>query len=356
MKYALTSAVVGAIALLFLHALATRFDWLDQPDARKVHRSAVPAVGGLAWMVAFALGMAASGLLSQQPWLMLGIGIICILGAVDDRIPLPSLLRLLVQSLAVVIAFWDGALLANFGELFWPGHVVHAAGLAWPLTVFACVGVINATNMIDGMDGLLGMILLCTLCLLLILFYQEGQLSLALICGLAVAALIPFLCFNVRTPWLTQAKVFFGDAGSMSSGLLIAWLFVNASQAPVHTFAPASALFWLAIPLVDTVSLMLRRVQKGNSPFRPDQQHIHHLLQRVGFSVSQTLGLILLAVILLQAVGALFHVMNIPAAIQLLIFLTAAVGYHTWVMNAIKRQRWLGRKLNPLLAPGLERT
>ena len=354
MKYALFAAICGAITLLALRAIAIRFGWLDLPDARKVHRSAVPAVGGLAWMFAFALGMAASGLLMQLPWLMLGIAIICILGAVDDRIPLPSVLRLLVQAFAVLVAFWHSAPLESFGELFWPGQHIHAASLTWPLTVFACVGVINATNMIDGMDGLLGLILLLILCLLLIFFHRAGQANMALICGLAVAALIPFLCLNVRTPWLSEAKVFFGDAGSMSSGLLIAWLLVNASQAPLHTFAPVSALFWLAVPLVDTVSLMLRRVQKGSSPFKPDQQHLHHLLQRVGFSVPQSLGLILFAVILLQGVGALFHALNVPASIQLLVFLAAAIGYHLWVMNAIKRERWLGRKLTHLMARSLD--
>ena len=354
MKYALFATICGAIALLALRTFAIRFGWLDQPDARKVHRAAVPAVGGLAWMFAFVLGMGASGLLTQLPWLMLGILIICILGAVDDRVPLPSVLRLLVQAFAVLVAFWQSVPLANFGELFWPGHTLQAASLTWPLTVFACVGVVNATNMIDGMDGLLGLILLLTLCLLLIFFHHLGQSNMALLCGIAVAALIPFLCVNVRTPWLSEAKVFFGDAGSMSSGLLIAWLLVNASQAPLHTFLPVSALFWLAVPLVDTVSLMLRRVQKGNSPFKPDQQHLHHLLQRVGFSVSQTLGLILFAVILLHGVGTLFHALNVPASVQLLVFLAAAICYHLWVMTAIKHERWLGRKLNPLMASGSE--
>ncbi len=354
MKYALFAAICGAIALLALRAFAIRFDLLDKPDARKVHRAAVPAVGGLAWMIAFALGMGISGLLTQQPWLMLGLAMICILGAIDDRIPLPSVLRLLVQALAVLIAFWHSAPLANLGELFWPGHTLQADSLTWPLTVFACVGVINATNMIDGMDGLLGLILLPTLGILLVFFHHLGQSNMALTCGLAVAALIPFLCVNVRTPWLSEAKVFFGDAGSMSSGLLIAWLLVNGSQAPLHTFLPVSALFWLAVPLVDTVSLMLRRLQKGNSPFKPDQQHLHHLLQRVGFSVTQTLGLILLAVITLHCVGALFHALNVPASVQLLVFLASAICYHLWVMNAIKHERWLGRKLSPLMAIGPE--
>ncbi len=351
MKYAIFTAIFGVIALLALRALAIRYEWLDQPDARKAHCSAVPAVGGLAWILAFFAGMALSGLLFQLPWLMLGVGIICILGAVDDRIPLPSVLRLLVQALAVVIAFWHSAPLENFGELFWPGQVVHVAYLAWPITVFASVGVINATNMIDGMDGLLGLILLLTLSLLLAFFQSFGQTNMAFLCGLAVAALIPFLCLNVRTPWLREAKVFFGDAGSMSTGLLIAWLLVNASQSPLHTFAPASALFWLAVPLIDTVSLMLRRLQSGNSPFKPDQQHLHHLLQRVGFSVSQTLALILFLVILLHCLGAAFHVFDVPASAQLLIFLVTAVTYHLWIMHAIKREQLFGRKLMPLLAP-----
>ena len=356
MKYALFAAIFGAIVLLALRALAVRFEWLDQPDARKAHLSAVPAVGGLAWMFAFGVGMALAGLLAQDPWLMLGLGIICVLGAVDDRYPLPSVLRLLIQALAVIIAFWHSAPLENFGELFWPGQVVHIAYLAWPITVFASVGVINATNMIDGMDGLLGLILLLTLCLLLIFFQSAGQANMTLICGLAIAALIPFLCLNVRTFWLNEAKVFFGDAGSMSTGLLIAWLLINGSQAPLNTFAPVSALFWLAVPLVDTVSLMLRRLQNGNSPFKPDQQHLHHLLQRVGFSVPQALALILFLVILLDCLGLAFHALEVPASAQLLTFLVIAIFYHFWVMHAIKCERWLGRKLMPLLASDPETT
>lgn len=354
MKYALFTAIFAAIALLALRALAIRFNWLDQPDVRKLHREPVPAVGGLTWMLAFFAGMAASGLLTQLPWLMVGLTIICVLGAVDDRIPLPSVLRLLVQALAVIVAFWHSAPLANFGELFWPGHPVYAASLSWPLTVFACVGVINATNMIDGMDGLLGLILLLILCLLLTFFHHLWQANMALVCGLAVAALIPFLCLNVRTPWLSEAKVFFGDAGSMSSGLLVAWLTVNASQAPLHTFMPVSALFWLAVPLVDTVSLMLRRVQNGSSPFKPDQQHLHHLLQRVGFSVPQSLSLILFTVIVLQSIGVLFHAIHLPASIQLMVFLVAAISYHLWIMHAIKRAHWLGRRLSTLTVNGLD--
>jgi UDP-GlcNAc:undecaprenyl-phosphate/decaprenyl-phosphate GlcNAc-1-phosphate transferase len=235
--------------------------------------------------------------------------------------------------------------LTVLGELFWPGHVVLTGALAWPITVFACVGVVNAANMIDGMDGLLGSVLLLVFCGLLAIFHHTGQVKLALLLGLAVAALIPFLFLNVRTPWLTEARIFFGDAGSMAAGLLLAWLLVSASQPPLSRFPAVSALFLLAVPLIDTVSLMMRRVQQGNSPFTPDQQHLHHLLQRTGFSVTHSLAMVLLAVLAFQLAGVLFFVFLVPSSLQLLFFLAVAVGYHVSVSRAVLSGQWLGRKL-----------
>ncbi len=345
MKYALITAIFAAIALFTLRAGALKLNWLDQPDARKAHRLAVPAVGGIAWMLALVVGMALSGLLFAQPWLAAGLAVMCVLGAIDDRIPLPSVLRLLVQSFAVILAFWQSPPLTMLGDLFWPGHSVLTGALAWPITVFACVGVVNAMNMIDGMDGLLGGVLLLVFCGLLGFFHHAGEVKLALLLGLAVSALIPFLFLNVRTPWLPEARVFFGDAGSMAAGLLIAWLLVNATQAPLSSFPAVSALFWLAVPLIDTVSLMLRRVQQGNSPFKPDQQHLHHLLQRAGFSVAQTLALVLTAALLFQFAGILFFAFATPSSVQLVVFLVLAVSYHVSASRAVACGQWLGRKL-----------
>jgi UDP-GlcNAc:undecaprenyl-phosphate/decaprenyl-phosphate GlcNAc-1-phosphate transferase len=344
-KYALITAIFAAIALLALRVGAVRLNWLDQPDARKAHKLPVPAIGGVAWMLAFTLGMGLSGLVFEQPWLTGGLAIMCVLGAIDDRIPLPSILRLLVQALAVLIAFWQSPPLTNLGELIWPGHALLTGPLAWPITVFACVGVVNATNMIDGMDGLLGGVLLLVFCGLLGFFHHAGEVERALMLGLAVSALIPFLFLNIRTPWLREARVFFGDSGSMAAGLFVAWLLVTASQAPVSSFPAVTALFWLAVPLIDTVSLMLRRVQQGNSPFKPDQQHLHHLLQRAGFSVTHTLILVLTAVLLFQLVGILFFVFATPSSVQLLLFLCVAIGYHVSVTRAVVCGQWLGRKL-----------
>jgi UDP-GlcNAc:undecaprenyl-phosphate/decaprenyl-phosphate GlcNAc-1-phosphate transferase len=350
MKYAIFTALCAAIALLALRALALRCNWLDQPDDRKAHTHAVPAVGGLSWMLALLLGAGVAGLLTAEPFLFGAIALLCLLGAIDDRYPLPSILRLLVQSLAVVLAFWQSPPLASLGDLVIPGSVVHLGVMSWPMTVFACVGVINAVNMIDGMDGLLGLILLATFSVLLTLFHQSGHAQIALTVGLSIAALIPFLFLNVRTPWLHSAAVFFGDAGSMSAGLFLAWLLVTGSQAPLHVFAPVSALYWLAVPLVDTVALMARRVMRGVSPFKPDQEHLHHLLQRAGFGISQSLALIVSAVVAAQLCGVAMHLLKVPAPVQAGIFVAAALSYHVWILRALQHRRWLGRPLSQTLA------
>lgn len=345
MKFAVLTAIVSALVLLGLRELALRLNWLDQPDERKAHAMAIPAVGGIAWVVAFVGIALVSGLVLHFPYLFAALVVICVLGAVDDRFPLSSLVRLLVQALAVVLAFWHSPILSNFGELIWPSSTLHVGALAWPITVFACVGVINAVNMIDGMDGLLGMLLLAVLSVILILAVRSELMPLAFCLGLAIAALVPFLFLNVRTPWLGQARVFFGDAGSMAAGLFLAWLLVVGSQQPFAMFKPVYALYLLAVPLVDTVSLMIRRIQKGTSPFKPDQEHLHHLLQRARFTVTQTMIIMLALALSVQCLGLLLAVLGFADSAAFAIFLGLALCYHLWIVRAVRNEGILGRAL-----------
>jgi UDP-GlcNAc:undecaprenyl-phosphate/decaprenyl-phosphate GlcNAc-1-phosphate transferase len=324
----------------------------------------VPAVGGIAWLVALLMGALVSGLLSQQPHLFAALFMIGVLGAIDDRTPLPSGFRLMVQMVAVLLAFWDSAILRELGQIIWPGTSITLGILAWPFTVFAAVGVINAVNMFDGMDGLLGLLCFTLLCLLTALFYRAGDYAMVQLCAIALASLIPFLVWNTRTPWLRKARVFFGDAGSMSIGLLIAWIIVqgaqlsasdlDASNATISLgnsfakgiFTPSVGLFLLAIPLIDTVSLMLRRLSKGRSPFAPDQDHIHHLLRRAGYSVTVSLLIIFLASVIMQIVGLSFHYFEVPESIQVLVFLLVAFALHAILHRAAADGRLWGKVLH----------
>ena len=346
MKFALLAVAMCTVTLLILRTVAIRMGWVDLPDSRKAHLEPVPAIGGVCWVLSFCVAAYAAGLVQVWPGLFLGLLLLAVTGAIDDQRPLPSWLRLLAQAGAVVAVFSGQAvLLQDFGRLFWPDYALNVGFLAWPITVFACVGVINALNMIDGMDGLLGSIALATLALLTALFHAGGARPQALCFGLALASLLPFLFMNMRTPWLLRAKVFFGDAGSMSLGLLLAWGLVSASQAPVQIIQPVTALYLFAVPLIDTVSLMVRRAQKGRSPFVADQEHLHHLLQRSGFSVSTSLLMIVGAVLALQVLGLALAYAAVPEFQRFAVFVVIALAYHFSVTSGIRRQRWLGRTL-----------
>jgi UDP-GlcNAc:undecaprenyl-phosphate GlcNAc-1-phosphate transferase len=347
----LLAVLAAAVALVALMRFAPALGWLDHPDERKAHAEPIPPVGGLAWFVGFALGCFALGFDGPPvSALLVALGALVMLGIVDDRQPLPSGLRFLMQVLLVLLlAAFGGLKLYDLGQLLWPDWTLALGWAAIPFTVFACVGVINALNMADGMDGLAGWLAVVTLSVVAAFAHYGGQPVLGMISLLAIAALLPFLWLNTRWPWRRRASVFLGDAGSMSLGLLLAWSLVQGAQGPERLFAPATALWLCAVPLIDTVSVMLRRIAARRSPFAPDQQHLHHLFLRAGFSVRQTLLGVLAIALALAGLGAGLAALGAPESLQALAFLGLGVGYHLVLVHAVKRQRWLGRALSAVL-------
>lgn len=341
------AAICSAALILAFLLFAPRLGWLDHPDARKAHVVAVPALGGVAWFFGFSIAVLLSQPTASHQYLLSAMAIMVVVGAVDDRKPLPSWLRLCVQSIAVVIAFQGSGPIQSLGATF--GFELPLGGFAWPFTVFAVIGVINAINMIDGMDGLLGSLTSLVFCALIFVLYRSGAGDLAFIPAVAVCALIPFLLVNVRTPWQKQARMFFGDAGSMPIGLLLAWCVINTTQGERGLLQPVSALYLLAVPLIDTVSLMLRRGLRGQSPFNADQEHVHHLLQRAGIGVGASLALLLGAAALLLLLEWIMNALALPELVRFSVFMIIALGYHFRIGFALRRKRWLGRDLHDSL-------
>jgi UDP-GlcNAc:undecaprenyl-phosphate/decaprenyl-phosphate GlcNAc-1-phosphate transferase len=325
----LASGVSAGLLLAFMR-LAHKLDWLDRPDARKAHVFAVPAVGGVAWAIAFLFSCAVfwQSLESLQQKVVMGVGAMAILGFVDDRRPLPSWLRFGAQILIALALAIDGSiLLADFGPLL-GGGVITLDSLAVIVSVVGCVGVVNAMNMIDGMDGLAGSVAVCVLAVLALLCFQAGLLGWLLILLIGIVALLPFLALNLRWFGRQQARVFLGDAGSMALGLLIACALITLSQSQTRVIAPVHALWLFALPIFDTLSLMLRRAAQGRSPFSADQQHLHHLLQRMGFNVTQSL-LIIVGAMLTGAIIVLFALKFAwPDVWLFAIFVCLGLAYH----------------------------
>jgi UDP-GlcNAc:undecaprenyl-phosphate GlcNAc-1-phosphate transferase len=196
-----------------------------------------------------------------------------------------------------------GVALHDLGPLATEAHA-YVGAWSVPLTIFAIVGVINATNMSDGMDGLAGSLAVVTGAGLLALSASgnpAGPETGALVVFLATVA--GFLAFNLRIGGRAHARAFLGDAGSALLGVVLAYLLIRLSQGPAAPVRPVTALWLFAVPLFDAVGSMLRRMGRGRSPFLADERHYHHYLRTAGMSVNSALAVAAGAAVACALVG-----------------------------------------------------
>jgi UDP-GlcNAc:undecaprenyl-phosphate/decaprenyl-phosphate GlcNAc-1-phosphate transferase len=340
----------AALAALLAH-YAERLRLLDLPGGHKHHVRPVPVVGGIA--IATAILMVAlwqwcsDTITAADGYVLIAASMMLGLGLWDDRHDLTPRSRFVGQAMAALLmAGFGGALLRNLGALIDGENLLVLGWLAWPMTVFSIVGVMNACNMSDGMDGSAGTLALLAVVGAQWLALDQGAGSVLLIA--LASALLGFLVWNA--PLWRSARVYLGDGGSLFIGSLLAWMLVSMSQGEHRAFAPAAALWLYALPLIDTVSVMWRRVAEGRSPFQPDQRHIHHVLLRAGFVVRNAWLLILAvaAVGVMVAILATRYSWSEPALAGF--FLLVAMGHHVTMRAADRSGRYLGKTLAPNVA------
>lgn len=312
---------------------ARQFGWVDYPGDRKHHREPVPLTGGISMCVAFCLSLL---LLPVRPdaysTLLMGMILLTLIGFYDDIRSTRPMTRFLFQTGVVLMAFEGGIVLRELGNLFGLG-TVELGWAALLFTIFSIVGVINAFNMIDGLDGLAGglafiatgwLIVLC-----LIAPVPDLQASHTLLILMMVIA--GFLCFNLRHPWRTRANVFMGDAGSTMIGFALGWFMVHLSQnSPDHIaiMTPMTAVWIIALPLLDTIAIMIRRIGAGLSPFAADRQHLHHLLLHYGLPDGRVTLILLIVAALTGTVGAIANWLAVPEYFQFYAFVALFLLYY----------------------------
>jgi UDP-GlcNAc:undecaprenyl-phosphate GlcNAc-1-phosphate transferase len=309
--------VIAFLATVFLimalNPVAWRFGWLDKPDdARKLHSDAVPLTGGVAMLIAFGVAMLVDNHFQYR--LLGGMAGLCIVGLMDDLVHLSPRSRLVIQAVfATVVCYFKGLHLCYLGDLFGFGAVILPHWLGLALMVFCILAMVNAINMIDGVDGLAGGVLVMALLWLAFLASQTGSDPVTpLILG---ACLGGYLCFNMRGPFRQKAAVFMGDAGSTMMGFAVTWLMIIYSRNEVieiNEFPPILVAWLLAVPILDTVSLILTRLRNGKSPFEASRDHIHHILQRSGLSDRQVSIVVIMASFVIGGVGVAAWMVGMP--------------------------------------------
>ncbi len=294
-----------AAAIPLLARSARAWGLIAEGDARRHHEGAIPTVGGLAMGLAFLAVYGLMGIFTSVSALLAAAVAITVVGGVlDDRHELRSLPKFLFQiAAAALLAATGEALLTHLGLLM-SADLFTLGRWAVPLSVFALVGVMNAINMADGLDGLAGALSLAA-CISFgaAASHAANGPVFAVVC-ITAGAVLGFLCFNARLPWRREAAVFMGDTGSLLLGLLLGWCAVRLAMSDRPALAPITAVWILALPIADTVTLLIRRSLRGRNPFHADRHHMHHILLALGLSPARTTAL-LFWIALALGIGAL---------------------------------------------------
>jgi UDP-GlcNAc:undecaprenyl-phosphate GlcNAc-1-phosphate transferase len=309
----LAAALTAFVTTPMVRRMAARFGAIDRPSDRKVHPRPTPTLGGIAIFLGVAAGLLVASAtpsfrdvfrLSSEPiGVLVAGGVILLLGIYDDVRGLAAPAKIAGQILA-------GGILVLFGVqlvYFWlPGLGVLSLGpdLAVPLTLIWILVMVNAVNLIDGLDGLAAGVVAIAGAAFFVYAARAtepifvGPSPATLFSAAVVGATLGFLPFNFN-----PAKIFMGDSGSMLLGLVLAAATISGvgrTDAPSNTDLAALSipiiipLLVLAIPLVDVMLAIVRRMRRRQAVFRPDKQHIHHRLLEIGHSHRQAVLLMYL--------------------------------------------------------------
>ncbi len=315
-----------SVLILLIRGVAHRFGIVDHPGGRKQHAMPTPMVGGLAMYLAVLLVMMWFDKLAGNVAVLMGCAaVLVMLGLLDDKHGLSVPLRMMIQVflVSIVIVGAEGTI-THLGALF--GSTVLLGMFAVPFSVIAFVGGINAINMIDGADGMAGKMALITMLGVASIFCLSGHCELLPLSMAIIGALAGFLLFNTRI-FVRRAWVFMGDAGSMWLGLALGWFMAQITKGEVSA-EPALVLWLFGIPLIDTLTVMIRRLKRKQSPFAADRTHIHHVLEHTGLSVRRTVLVLSGVQMIMVGIGVIFYMMHAPAALVFWSFVVLFAAYY----------------------------
>ncbi|MDE7408637.1 MAG: undecaprenyl/decaprenyl-phosphate alpha-N-acetylglucosaminyl 1-phosphate transferase [Muribaculaceae bacterium] len=312
--------------------IAFRKKLFDEVGERKIHTGVVPRLGGIAFIpaiifsICFVLALNVTCGLSDSltPFKEYGLSIMYLLcaeilvflvGIADDLVGVHYRTKFICQILCAVFICLSGTYIHDMEGILWIGEL--PMWLGWCLSVFFVVYIINAINLIDGIDGLASGLSVIALLFYGIVFAQANEWVLSLIIWAQLGTLVPFFYFNVFGDPVKRKKIFMGDTGSLTVGVIIAFIALSITNIKVPDISKdynriVLAFSPLIIPAFDVVRVYFHRIRRHRNPFLPDKCHIHHKLLALGLSQKVSLCAILLAAAIFMIVNV-FLSPNIPA-------------------------------------------
>ena len=309
----ITVIAIFILSLMFVKLLikyAPKLGLQDIPNARSAHKSIVPKSAGFGFVGAVFVGQLLFNFdhFLHYIFLYLAILIVMLTGLYDDKYDMKPRLKFLFLILAALIVIFNGIHIDTLGNYF--GYSLNLPlFIAGTFTVFAIVGFTNALNLMDGLDGLAGGLSV----IMLTMFFAIGLMNhdgfMVSLSASFIAAVLAFLMFN----W-NPAKIFMGDSGSLTLGFVISILAVKS----LAYLSPASVLFIVGLPLIDTFIVVRRRLQRGQSPFVADKNHMHHFLYKTKLHVRFSVMMLLYIQLALSIMG--YQMKNTDQFLSLTLF------------------------------------
>jgi len=347
----LLAAIITYLITPFVREVAIKFGAVAAIRSRDIHIKPTPSWGGLAMWLSMALTLVIANYLPlmhksfgrEATGIFLSGTFILLIGLLDDRFDLDPITKFAGQALA------SGILLIYGVQILWlpiNGITTLPTNIGQLLTVIFVMVVVNAINFVDGLDGLAtGIVMICAAS-----FFAFSYL-LAVINGLnragapsLITAVVIGLCLGFLPHNFYPAQIFMGDSGAMFLGLLISASAItltgqvdataiteeNSGNVLLPLLLPFAIL---AIPLLDFLMAIIRRVKAGRSPFDADREHLHHRIMRLGLTQQST-------TIILYMWTAMFALPTVIAAFTPL-WVALIVGFVIFILSiiTIKRSR-----------------
>lgn len=297
------SFAVVVIITPFIKKIAYQINAIDMPGGRHIHKKPTPKLGGLAIFLGFLLGYMIYGTHSAtMNAVLIGSFIIVMTGVIDDICELDPKTKFAGQLISACVIVFYGDMLIRDVSAF--GLYINFSWLSYPLTIFFILGCINCINLIDGLDGLSGGISSIYYLTVGIIATMQGKLGLDFVLTFVMlGSTLGFLVYNFH-----PASIFAGDSGSMFMGFIISVIALLGFKNVTMT-SLIIPLIILAIPILDTVFAILRRMIKHENIAKGDRGHIHH--QLIDRNISQTKSVIIIYVIdLLFAAASIVYVIG----------------------------------------------
>lgn len=315
LQWVLTAFCISLVLTPAVRAFARKKHLFAQQNERTVHQGHIPRLGGIAIYSAFMITILLTQTITKQIMgILIGMTFLFIVGVIDDLKDLSAKTKLIAQIIASLILIYFGIQINVLRLPF--GIILDFGPINFLLTIGWIVGITNAINLIDGLDGLAGGMTSIILTIIGLTATIEGKAEIALFAFILTGSIGGFLLYNAH-----PASIFMGDCGSLILGYAISALsLLGFKTATVMTLA--LPILILMIPIMDTISAILRRTLKHMKFSSADKEHIHHQLMR-RFGVTKSV-LIMCGMTTLFGLSAYIYMIDKEAGL-LLMFLICVI-------------------------------